>query len=59
EYWLQKGIDKNHLIALKENFWEIGEGPCGPCTEILYFVWCCGHCIAFQTQANSRKEKKI
>ncbi|MDO8057958.1 alanine--tRNA ligase ['Opuntia sp.' phytoplasma] len=36
EYWLQKGIDKNHLIALKENFWEIGEGPCGPCTEIFF-----------------------
>ncbi|MDV3197511.1 MAG: alanine--tRNA ligase, partial [Candidatus Phytoplasma australasiaticum] len=35
-YWLQKGIDKNNLISLKENFWEIGEGPCGPCTEIFF-----------------------
>ncbi|WP_323847739.1 MAG: alanine--tRNA ligase [Phytoplasma sp.] len=36
ELWLKKGIDSNHLIPLKTNFWEIGEGPCGPCTEIFF-----------------------
>jgi alanyl-tRNA synthetase len=35
-FWLNKGIDKNHLIPLATNYWEIGEGPCGPCTEIFF-----------------------
>ncbi|MFB5029479.1 MAG: Alanine--tRNA ligase [Candidatus Phytoplasma pruni] len=35
-FWLKKGIDENHLIPLKTNYWEIGEGPCGPCTEIFF-----------------------
>ncbi len=34
--WLTLGISSDHLIASKENFWEIGAGPCGPCTEIYY-----------------------
>ncbi|MGL4949887.1 MAG: alanine--tRNA ligase [Anaeroplasmataceae bacterium] len=34
--WLSLGIKKNHLIPLEGNFWEIGEGPCGPNTEIFY-----------------------
>ncbi|QTX02667.1 alanyl-tRNA synthetase [Candidatus Phytoplasma luffae] len=34
--WLKKGIDPKRLIPLKTNFWEIGEGPCGPCTEIFF-----------------------
>ncbi|MDV3198173.1 MAG: alanine--tRNA ligase [Vigna little leaf phytoplasma] len=36
QYWLQKKIKPEHLIPLKNNFWEIGEGPCGPCTEIFF-----------------------
>jgi len=36
ELWKKKGIDSSHIIKLKENFWEIGEGPCGPDTEIFY-----------------------
>ncbi|MFA6843199.1 MAG: alanine--tRNA ligase, partial [Bacilli bacterium] len=34
--WIKYGISKNHLIPIKDNFWEIGEGPCGPDTEIFY-----------------------
>jgi len=34
--WVSLGIDPSHLIASKENFWEIGEGPCGPDTEIYF-----------------------
>ncbi|WCA22452.1 alanine--tRNA ligase [Candidatus Phytoplasma oryzae] len=35
-FWLKKGIDKLNLISLRTNFWQIGEGPCGPCTEIFF-----------------------
>ncbi len=34
--WKQVGIKDDHLIANPGNFWEIGEGPCGPDTEIFY-----------------------
>ncbi len=34
--WIENGVDKSHLIALPGNFWEIGEGPCGPDTEIFF-----------------------
>ena len=34
--WLKAGVKENHLIPLDGNFWEIGEGPCGPDTEIFY-----------------------
>lgn len=32
------GIDENRIfrIGKEENFWEIGVGPCGPCSEIFY-----------------------
>jgi alanyl-tRNA synthetase len=37
EYWNKKiGIPENRIYKLQENFWDIGEGPCGPCTEIFY-----------------------
>lgn len=36
DLWVKCGIDPNHLIPLEGNFWEIGEGPCGPDTEIFY-----------------------
>ena len=35
--WVSLGVDPSHLIALDDNFWEIGEGPCGPDTEIFYW----------------------
>ena len=34
--WLSVGIDEDHLVRLDENFWEIGEGPCGPDSEIFF-----------------------
>ncbi|MEF3303083.1 alanine--tRNA ligase [Paenibacillus sp. GYB003] len=37
ELWNKKiGIPENRIYKLQDNFWDIGEGPCGPCTEIFY-----------------------
>ncbi|PLT46865.1 Alanyl-tRNA synthetase [Paenibacillus pasadenensis] len=30
------GLPAERIVKLDGNFWEIGEGPCGPCTEIFY-----------------------
>lgn len=30
------GIPAERIYKLEDNFWDIGEGPCGPCTEIFY-----------------------
>lgn len=36
-YWVNvKGIDPSHMLKTPGNFWEIGEGPCGPDSEIFY-----------------------
>ncbi|OJD63007.1 alanine--tRNA ligase [Bacillus sp. NH11B] len=32
----QMGVPKERIIRLEENFWDIGEGPSGPNTEIFY-----------------------
>ncbi|WP_281829203.1 MULTISPECIES: alanine--tRNA ligase [Lactobacillus] len=34
--WEKAGMPKNHIVKLEDNFWDIGEGPCGPDTEIFY-----------------------
>lgn len=34
--WVEMGLDESHLVPLEENFWEIGEGPCGPDSEIFF-----------------------
>ncbi|CCV66055.1 Alanyl-tRNA synthetase [Paracholeplasma brassicae] len=34
--WLSLGVKEDHLIPLESNFWEIGEGPSGPDTEIYF-----------------------
>lgn len=34
--WIEVGMEKEHIIKLEENFWEIGEGPCGPDSEIFF-----------------------
>ena len=28
------GVPAERIIRMEENFWEIGSGPCGPCSEI-------------------------
>lgn len=28
------GLPPERIVRLKDNFWEIGPGPCGPCSEI-------------------------
>lgn len=34
--WVSVGMIEDHIVRLDENFWEIGEGPCGPDSEIFY-----------------------
>ena len=34
--WMNAGVKEDHLIPLEGNFWEIGDGPCGPDTEIYF-----------------------
>ena len=36
DLWVKCGIAPDHMIPSKDNFWEIGEGPCGPDTEINF-----------------------
>jgi alanyl-tRNA synthetase len=37
QYWHEGiGLPKDHIVKLKENFWDIGEGPSGPNSEIFY-----------------------
>ncbi|SDD00878.1 alanyl-tRNA synthetase [Paenibacillus sp. UNCCL117] len=37
DFWNKKiGLPEERIYKLDENFWDIGEGPCGPCTEIFY-----------------------
>ena len=34
--WLSLGVTHDHMIPCPGNFWEIGEGPCGPDSEIFF-----------------------
>ena len=39
EIWVKEvGVDPTHIVHLgrEDNFWEIGSGPCGPCSEIYF-----------------------
>ena len=39
DIWTQQvGIAPDHMVRLgkEDNFWEIGSGPCGPCSEIYF-----------------------
>ena len=36
DLWIRCGVPEDHLIPMESNFWEIGEGPCGPDTEMFY-----------------------
>ncbi|WOO87242.1 alanine--tRNA ligase [Mollicutes bacterium LVI A0039] len=34
--WVSLGVKPKQIVKLEENFWEIGQGPGGPNTEIFY-----------------------
>ena len=34
--WIEVGIAEDHIARLEGNYWEIGEGPCGPDSEIFF-----------------------
>lgn len=34
--WKSLGVEDSHIIKLENNYWEIGEGPSGPDSEIFY-----------------------
>ena len=36
DLWVKVGMNPNHIRKTSDNFWEIGEGPGGPDTEIYY-----------------------
>ena len=36
KYWMEHGCLEDHLIPLEGNYWQIGEGPCGPNTEVFF-----------------------
>lgn len=36
DLWIKLGVKPEHIVKLEYNFWEIGEGPCGPNTEIFF-----------------------
>ena len=39
DVWTKKvGVPESHMVRLgkQDNFWEIGAGPCGPCSEIYF-----------------------
>ena len=39
EIWTKRrGVAPDHMVRLgkEDNFWEIGSGPCGPCSEIYF-----------------------
>ena len=36
ELWMKLGVARDHIVLTEYNFWEIGNGPCGPNTEFFY-----------------------
>lgn len=38
EIWIKTGVPAERIVRLgkDDNFWEIGAGPCGPCSEIYF-----------------------
>lgn len=36
ELWRKVGVADDHIVEAEDNFWDIGEGPSGPDSEIFY-----------------------
>ena len=38
DIWVKNGVSADKVVKLgkEDNFWEIGAGPCGPCSEIYF-----------------------
>ncbi len=38
DIWVKTGVPADRIVKLgkEDNFWEIGSGPCGPCSEIYF-----------------------
>jgi alanyl-tRNA synthetase len=36
DLWIKEGLASDHLVPLEGNYWQIGEGPCGPNTEVFF-----------------------
>ena len=36
DLWVKLGVPVDHIVKLDENYWEIGEGPSGPDSEIFF-----------------------
>ncbi|WP_031489333.1 alanine--tRNA ligase [Ureaplasma canigenitalium] len=38
QYWINKDVKKDQILRVGRDrcFWDVGSGPCGPCTEIYY-----------------------
>ncbi|QLE66853.1 Alanyl-tRNA synthetase [Furfurilactobacillus rossiae] len=34
--WLDAGVKEDHIVEAEDNFWDIGQGPSGPDSEIFY-----------------------
>ena len=34
--WIEMGVSPSHILRTENNFWQIGEGPSGPDSEIFY-----------------------
>ncbi|MBU9788091.1 alanine--tRNA ligase [Lentilactobacillus sp. G22-6] len=36
KFWEKVGVAPDHIIEIEDNFWDIGQGPSGPDSEIFY-----------------------
>lgn len=36
EIWIKTGVPESHIVPVEDNFWDIGQGPCGPDSEIFF-----------------------
>jgi len=36
KFWEATGVKPDHIIKVEDNFWDIGQGPSGPDSEIFY-----------------------